>query len=122
MGESIVKAIMWGNQSTDMLKTYSHISNDTIMDAVAQRYGIKKPETREEKKLFEPIQCTDCGTVNPPGMRFCGVCMKPLTKEGEEIRGQLEKVPVNDIDPEALAMLLNLSKHPDFKTLMEKFQ
>ncbi|MDO9540405.1 MAG: site-specific integrase [Methanocalculus sp.] len=84
MGESIVKAIMWGNQSTDMLKTYSHISNDTIMDAVAQRYGIKKPETREEKKLFEPTQCPDCGTVNPPGMKFCGICMNALTQEAKE--------------------------------------
>lgn len=81
MGESIVKAIAWGNQGTDMLKTYSHISNETIMDAVAEKYGIKKPEKREEKKLFEPIQCPSCGKVNPPGTKYCGECMRPLTGE-----------------------------------------
>lgn len=97
MGESIVKAIMWGNQSTDMLKTYSHISNDTIMDAVAQRYGIKKPETKEEKKLFEPTQCAACGTVNAPGMRFCGICMKPLNEravmELENAKAKIDQIP-----------------------------
>lgn len=109
MGESIVKAIMWGNQSTDMLKTYSHISNDTIMDAVAQRYGIKKPETREEKKLFEPIQCPECGTVNAPGMRYCGICMQSLTNEAKkhhdnlnELLGNLTKEQIIELLAKAL--------------------
>lgn len=81
MGESIVKQVAWGNQSTNMLATYNHITNETIMDAVAEKYGIKKPETREEKKVFEPIQCPTCGKVNPPGTKYCGECMQPLTEE-----------------------------------------
>lgn len=108
MGESIVKAIAWGNQGTDMLKTYSHISNETIMNAVAEKYGIKKPETREEKKLFEPTQCMSCGLVNPPGMKYCGGCMRPLTEEaaGEQTQYIADAAEIaRQLSPEILAAI-----------------
>lgn len=121
MGESIVKQIAWGNQSTDMLATYNHITNETIMDAVAEKYGIKKPEKKEEKNLFEPVQCPDCGTVNPPGMKYCGLCMRGLTEEARAERVAANEV-VNEINIEDLAKLLQFTKSDKFKELMKEVE
>jgi site-specific recombinase XerD len=83
MGETMTKAIMWGNQSTEQLKTYVHLSNESIMDAVAEKYGIVKPEKKTDQKKFGPQQCPVCLSVNTPTARFCDKCGRSLTGEAE---------------------------------------
>jgi len=81
MGETITKQICWGNQSTKMLKTYAHISNETVMDAIAEKYGIVEKEEKKLVKVFEPQQCKRCLTVNTPTARYCSVCGIELSEE-----------------------------------------
>lgn len=85
MSEQVVKSIFWGNAGTGMLRTYSHLSNKDIVNAVRQRYGIEKePERKREMKTFGSVQCGACGFVNPPTLRFCGQCGTPLNKDARQ--------------------------------------
>ena len=107
LDEAKIKMLAWGNQSTDMMKTYNHMTYSDLDEALAEVEGIETPKKKKNSRL-KPIQCPKCGTINPAGHKYCECCMKPLTKEGEEDlealgRMLLEKLKVN---PAALGELL----------------
>lgn len=82
--ETFIKKMMWGNTTTNMFQTYSHLTNEDIDSCIAEMNGIKiHTEEEEEKKdkLLHPRQCVECGTVNAPTANFCSVCGSPLTSE-----------------------------------------
>jgi len=78
MQETIAKKAFWGNESTAMIETYSHLVDEDIDDAFAELAGVDLGRTRENEAP-EPIQCDKCHFVNAPGIQFCGRCGVALT-------------------------------------------
>lgn len=108
MSESVIKLMMWGSISSDMLSTYCHLGNVSIDSAVLELNGVALPKSKEHDCMM-PAQCPRCATVNSPGMLFCGVCGAPLNDEGKtELEGVLE--------------LLQTEMENDPGFLMETFQ
>jgi integrase/recombinase XerD len=54
--ETVLKKIMWGNKETGMLRTYAHLSNPDIVNAVKARYGmpIEQKKSQDRKNLRDP--------------------------------------------------------------------
>lgn len=77
----VIKRMMWGSLSTDMLQTYGHLVDKDIDAAIAQLYRVVTPETETSDSL-EPRQCPRCFSVWGPTLQHCGVCGAPLTREG----------------------------------------
>jgi integrase/recombinase XerD len=98
--ESVIKQAMWGNQGTNMLKTYVVLSEQDIDAEFREKMGLKKKEIKEDKKMI-PRQCNSCFAMNGPQSNYCHVCGKPLTgeaqkhvmKSGEEVRSILIQNP-----------------------------
>jgi integrase/recombinase XerD len=98
--ESVIKQAMWGNQGTNMLKTYVVLSEQDIDAEFREKMGLKKKEIKEDKKMI-PRQCNSCFAMNGPQSNFCHVCGKPLTgdaqkhvmKTGDEVRNILIQNP-----------------------------
>jgi len=101
--ESTVKQMMWGNQSTKMMATYTHLTGEDIDDEVLRMNGIDRGQ-RSESSLLTAIQCPHCHTINGPSVRYCGMCGRPLTHE--------EKQAIEDVAREIEAT-------PEFKQIME---
>ncbi|MEI7434481.1 MAG: site-specific integrase [Methanomicrobiales archaeon] len=81
LGETVVKRIAWGNEDSEQLSTYTHVTDNLIIDSVKARWKIDaEPVKLKERKTFGPVQC-QCGYVNPPGLKFCGQCGKGLTPD-----------------------------------------
>lgn len=77
--ESIIKEVGWGNQSSQMMKTYVKLSSDDIIDAFSVQMGIKQKEDTQKGKV--PRQCSYCLAMNSPLNEFCRKCGKPMTEE-----------------------------------------
>jgi len=113
MGEQVIKSKYWGNSDTAMLKTYSHITGQDILNAVKERYGIEtEPKKKKDRKTFGPVQCAECGFVNVPTNRHCGKCGEPLTEEARAKRTNTMKFieQESEIDPDLLAALRVIQK------------
>ena len=109
MPESVIKLMMWGSLSSDMLSTYGHLSSEDVDAAVFELNGVSLPTKAKEHNEMMPVQCPRCATVNGPGMEFCGQCGAPLNDDGKT---EMESV---------LELLQNeMSADPSF--LMETFQ
>jgi site-specific recombinase XerD len=80
--ESVIKQAMWGNIGTNMLKTYTALSEQDIDAEFREKMGIKAKEIKEEKKML-PRQCKYCFAMNGPQSNFCHVCGKPLTDSAQ---------------------------------------
>lgn len=82
--DSINKAIHWGNQGTQMLRTYTLLDDSDIDAAMLRRAGIE----REKDELPVPKLCPICGTMNPPFTKTCRICGSALTHDAR--RRQIE--------------------------------
>lgn len=82
MQETLCKKTFWGNESTDMLKVYSHLTPDDAEAAFAKMAGVEIADQEETTGgSMEPVQCRECTHINPPGTHFCGRCGSKLTAE-----------------------------------------
>jgi integrase/recombinase XerD len=104
MKESVIKLMMWGNINTDMFATYAHITGKDIDNEVLRQYGIAQEEEQEQDAL-EPIQCTNCQTINAPNTNYCAMCGLSLSEEAIEIQEQMNMDVLSN--PETLKRLLN---------------
>ncbi|MDK2974916.1 MAG: integrase/recombinase XerD [Methanofollis sp.] len=99
MQETLAKKAFWGNQSTNMIETYSHLVDEDVDDAFAALAGVDLGRTHENEAP-EPIQCPQCHFVNAPGIRWCGRCGIALTEEAvvevDGISAEVRKLMVND--------------------------
>lgn len=96
LGEQVIKSIYWGNPETGMLKTYSHITGNDIINAVRERYGLSiEPKKKKDRKTFGPRQCPVCGMVNVPTNKYCGKCGTGLTKEIKASQMKAEETAEN---------------------------
>ena len=67
-----------------VIERYTHISQSKANDEYLKTQGVKVPEDEEEEKLFTPIKCWKCGTVNTPTTRYCTMCSSNITVESAE--------------------------------------
>jgi ribosomal protein L37AE/L43A len=81
--ESIIKKMMWGSLTSDMLATYGHLVSTSTDDALLESAGIKRSERIEDNALA-PRQCPACHLINGPTSRFCSQCGTSLTEEAKE--------------------------------------
>lgn len=77
--ESAIKLMVWGNQDTDMFKTYAHLCNSDIDRATAELNGITPPDAAMVSHALDPKQCQRCWTINAPTARYCNSCGLELT-------------------------------------------
>lgn len=89
--DSINKAIHWGNQSTNMLRTYTLLSDSDIDNAMRKRAGIDT----EQEELPIPRLCPICGTMNNPYADFCKSCGAALTREKRKRQIEIREASVN---------------------------
>lgn len=82
LSDGINKLIHWGNQSTNMLSTYAHLSDNTVDDAVLELSGLKR-ERKVRGPAIKPIECPKCGIVNPTGSQACYSCGKAFTEQAD---------------------------------------
>jgi site-specific recombinase XerD len=78
--ESIIKKMLWGNDSTNMLATYGHLVDSDIEREVAMHNGITTAEHQRDTSL-DPVQCTRCYSINTPTARYCNSCGLELTAD-----------------------------------------
>ena len=72
----------WGTLKTPMLQVYAKPGEDYITKYALEKAGIKIPQkSKEREKILDPITCSQCSTINPPGKRFCSQCGFSLTEE-----------------------------------------
>lgn len=81
--ESIIKKMMWGSLTSDMLARYGHLVSTSTDDALLESAGIRRTERKEDNALA-PRQCPVCHLINAPTSRFCSQCGTSLTEEARE--------------------------------------
>jgi site-specific recombinase XerD len=104
--EYSIREIGWGNQSTKMLSTYSHLFNVEIDKELAELYGIE-PENHRDNHTLYPRQCPRCAVINAPTARYCMSCGVPLTPDA--------KVTIDELTTE-------IEAHPLYKHIMEQVE
>jgi site-specific recombinase XerD len=80
VSDAVNKLTHWGSQSSNMLATYSHISNDHVDQVLAEHAGVT-PQKRKKTSKLKAIQCPKCATVNPPEANRCFICGTPLSDD-----------------------------------------
>ena len=78
--ESVIKMMLWGSLSSDMLSHYAHLSNHDIDSAMAAHAGIELEENKQEDKFKNRI-CPRCHTINEPTAGYCKNCGQVLSAE-----------------------------------------
>ena len=100
MQETLLKKTFWGNETTDMLKIYSHLTPGDADEAFARMAGVELPEDAGEESKLKPVQCDQCHYVNAPGARFCSRCGKGLSEEAratvEGVKAELRDIMAED--------------------------
>lgn len=92
LSESAIKMMMWGDVSTNMLRTYLHLTSDDVAAQVAELNGVELPEKNEKKRErgLKPIQCPRCACMNSPTSKYCSTCGFALTLESKENVSNME--------------------------------
>lgn len=113
MSETLVKMAFWGSVNTEMIGTYSHLTQNDITDEFMRIAGVEV-EHKEVNESPKPVQCVRCFTVSPPGTRFCPVCGNPLSGQAIEKRDDaiqlLERLISDMTDAEKLTLFSKLSE------------
>ncbi|MBT8507424.1 hypothetical protein AZH53_03140 [Methanomicrobiaceae archaeon CYW5] len=78
-----VALTFWGNINTSMLKTYTHLSDDDVERQFARLAGVDIPELADKSDALAPVQCYQCGQINPPGTEYCSRCGLALSAEAQ---------------------------------------
>ncbi|HJJ33735.1 MAG TPA: site-specific integrase [Methanocorpusculum sp.] len=87
MKESFIKQLAWGNQNTNMMRVYSHLSEDDLKNELLRVNDIELPEVGTAKALeskHRPVQCQHCGTILPRGSKYCDKCHMPILENPQE--------------------------------------
>jgi len=94
--ESVIRKVIWGNLSTNMLETYLHLADNDITDEFNALYGISNHDHRDELGTLY-LKCPHCNHMNPHTFHNCARCDWPLEKEEadafEEIKKRIEATP-----------------------------
>ena len=103
--ESIIKKMMWGSLTSDMLATYGHLVSTSTDDALLESAGIKRTERIEDNALA-PRQCPACHLINGPTSRFCSQCGASLTEDAkaskETVNASLDTLAMDELSDEEI--------------------
>lgn len=86
--DSVIKAIHWGNQNSQMMATYTLLSDEANEREMLRRAGI---EVEEDKVKHVPQNCPQCCALNGPGDQYCRLCGHPLTSASVEKQRNLDE-------------------------------
>lgn len=86
--DSVIKALHWGNQNSQMMATYTLLSDEATEREMLKRAGI---EVEEEKVRNIPQNCPQCCALNGPGDQYCRMCGAPLTQASVAKQKSLEE-------------------------------
>lgn len=100
--EYVIKEIAWGNQNTNMMRTYSKLSHKDIDNEFLKKSGLKQND-ESPMEVLHPTRCPRCNAVLGPDQKFCGNC--GLSRDADILNAALS------IDPELLARVLEILKN-----------
>ncbi len=99
----------WGTLKTPMIDVYAKVGQDYVDRIALERAGIKHEVKRGPKgKKLVPVQCPECGTLNPSGAMYCMICRAGLSEDTTARKGTVLDV-LRDMakrDPEGLVEAL----------------
>ena len=104
--ESVIKLMMWGNISTDMFRTYAHLTGQDIDSAMLKSYGISATDTNSNASRLEPCQCPHCKKINPPVSNYCVSCGQSLTSVVIDTDEGIQQSVLRD-NPDILRQLID---------------
>ncbi len=113
LNESTIKLLAWGDISTDMLKVYAHLVPGDVENAFSQLYGIKPIEQfKGIDPAITPVQCPECGMLNPNTNNFCSNCGVALsayaTEEKKIAKAVYSEDDIKQMINEAIESKLNI--------------
>lgn len=100
--EFVIKEVAWGNQNTNMMRTYSKLSHKDIDNEFMRKSGLMKSEA-SETDILHPTRCARCNAVLSPDQKFCSNC--GLSRDTNALNAALS------IDPELLSRVLDILKN-----------
>jgi len=105
----------WGRSYSPMIERYAKPGEEDIANSKREASGVQ-PKRKYEKKAtaMQPLQCPDCGTVNGPTLKFCGMCGRSLTGEGLTKMERMKRDVYENPD-ELIAFLQDLKKERESK-------
>jgi len=109
LSDGINKLIHWGNQRTNMLSTYAHLSDQAMDDAVLDLAGLKR-EKKVRGPAIKPIECPKCSVVNPTGSQACYSCGFPLS---DNVVLQIEKAKAAMTPDDFIRYWTWVKEHPE---------
>lgn len=72
-------------KTSNMPAIYIHMSQKSMNNRYYQMYGKIDPQEAKEQNIEEPKTCSECGTRNPTGYRFCFRCNTLLEKDEQKL-------------------------------------
>jgi len=83
--EPMLKQYFGWSKTSNMPAIYIHMSQKSMNNRYYQMYGKTAPEGAREQNLEEPKTCSECGSRNPTGYRFCFRCNTLLEKDEQKL-------------------------------------
>jgi hypothetical protein len=95
--EQTIKMLAWGTVTTDMLRVYAHLTPTDAENEMNRIMGITKTDKMATlAEIVTPVQCVQCGLINPKSNRFCGECGTALSAEYKDKHEQIMSILHND--------------------------
>jgi hypothetical protein len=102
----VIKLMMWGNISTDMFRTYAHLTGQDIDSAMLESYGISVTDNDNATTRLEPVQCPHCRKINPPISNYCFSCGQRLSDVVIDTDEGIQQSVIRD-NPDILRQLID---------------
>ncbi len=77
LGEQVAKKMLGHSPDSSMARTYVHLADDDVEDAILRANGLTP-----EKERVESTKCPICKQPSYYGEKICSKCSSPLTLEG----------------------------------------
>jgi integrase len=108
--EQTIKMLAWGTVTTEMLRIYAHLTPTDAENEMNRIMGVTKTDKMAQlAEIVTPVQCVQCGLINPKSNRFCGECGTSLSNEFKDKHEQIMSILHNDKIHEEITQFL-LSK------------
>ena len=111
---------MWGNEHSQELATYAHLSDADNLRFAAEALGISLSDTAgPQDKAVKMVSCRLCGTYYPAYLRVCKNCGHPL--DAVEILDTSSIMRIIDgISLEAINELSKLMGTPQYNQILQE--
>lgn len=83
--EPMLRQYFGWSKTSNMPAIYIHMSQKSMNNRYYQMYGKADLQKAKEQNIEEPKTCSECGTRNPTGYRFCFRCNTLLEKDEQKL-------------------------------------